>query len=217
MTAPAAVTIAARRLAAEPNTLGPRGKGWEGAAETRLDLAPTPLDGQSSAYVRSAWASREYGMLGALHVAAVVSGGGLHIRLRWAAPTPQAGITDNDVFADACAVMFPANGTDAEMMGSEAKPVHLWHWRAGTHEAFVLAATGPGTSKRAANHPVSVQDEWLRDEWAVVFSQPLQTGDLPLHPGATTPVAFAVWQGCNNERAGLASHTPEWHMLEISD
>lgn len=217
MTASAAVTIAARKLAAPANTLGARGKGWEEVPETRLALAPTPLDGQSSAYVRTAWTTRDYGNLTTLHVAAAISGGGLHIRLRWAAPTPRSAITDNDVFADACALMFPANGADADFMGNEAKPVSLWYWRAGNPGAFVLNATGPGTSRRTVNHVLSVEDEWLRDEWTVGFSQPLGAGDVPLGAGAMTPIAFAVWQGCNNERAGLASHTPDWHMLEISD
>lgn len=196
----------------------PGGLDWEQAAETSVRLSPTPVDAQPSAYVRALAASRVYGTLEVVEVSAATSGDAFYVRLRWQAANPQRAITDNDVFADACAVMFPLAGGDAPLatMGSPEHPVQAWHWRAGTEVPFVVNATGLGTSTRLPHHAVTAAAEWARDRWSVVFRRPLDGAGVPLQPHVTLPVAFAVWQGCNAERAGLASRTPAWLDLDIA-
>lgn len=219
MTAPTQLRIVAN-ASARPGTelLAPGGAAWRGIAETSVPLAPTPLAAQPSAYVQAARAGRPHGGVGTLAVAAAVADGALYLRLRWACPNPRPAITDNNVFADACAVMFPLDGLTAELatMGSPTAPVQAWHWRAGTAQPFVLTAEGLGTTTRLAHHPVTVAAEWARDAWSVVFRRALDGQGVPLWSGKTVPAAFAVWQGANEERAGLASHTPAWTELQIS-
>ncbi len=198
--------------------LAPRGSAWDRLPETRLRLSPTPLDAQPSAYVRVSRAERPYGTLPAVDVAAAVTDGALYLRLRWQEALPHPAITDNDVFADACAIMFPRDGIDADLqtMGSPERPVEAWHWRAGTELPFVLNATGLGTATRLAHHALTAAAEWQSGQWSVVFRRVLDGPGVPLKPATIVPAAFAVWQGWNAERAGLASCTLEWAALEIA-
>ncbi|MCZ7630888.1 MAG: hypothetical protein M5U19_18410 [Microthrixaceae bacterium] len=129
------------------------------------------------------------------------------MRLVWDAPRASRRISDINVHPDACVVLFPVDGVNLahDTMGSEEHPVQAWHWRAGTDEAFVVTATGVGTTQRHAEHAVEVSAAWDRGRWRVVFTRALQ-GDGPVFTGgARMPVAFAVWSGVAGERAGLKS------------
>jgi len=218
MTAATAVRIVGARLGEDSGPVGPHGPAWETAQESVIALEPTPLQAQPSAYVQTAWAQRKHGGTPSVRAAAAVTGGVLHVRLRWNAPDPRPAITDNNVFADSCALLFPLDGRDADLttMGDVARPVQAWHWRAGTAIPFVLRASGLGTTARQATpHGVSAEGLWGAGEWTVVFSRPLDVDGVPLRPGAAVPVGIAVWQGAAEERAGLASHTPAWLTLEL--
>lgn len=219
MTAVTASRIVGARIApTKDGPLGPLSAGWGAAVEVEVPLEPTPLEVQPSAYVRTAWADRKHGVTPSVRAAAAVAGGVLHVRLRWKALNPRPAITDNNVFADACAVLFPLDGKGAELatMGDAAHPVQAWHWRAGTAIPFVIQATGLGTvTRQAPPHGVSVEATWNADEWSVVFSRPLEEQGVPIRGGATVPIGIAVWQGALEERAGLKSHTPGWLTLEV--
>ena len=218
MTAGTLTSVTAERLAeASPQLLAPAGTQWDNVSETTVSLAPTPLDAQPSAYVRTSWAGRPYGALAGVGLSAVVAGDALYIRLRWAAAEPRLAITDNDTYADACAVLFPLDGKTAELstMGDERNPVQAWHWRAGTALPFVVTATGLGTVSRVPNHPVSVGAAWESGSWSVVFKRGLAEQGVPLAAGASVPLGIAVWSGANSERAGLKAHTPAWITLKL--
>jgi len=191
--------------------------GWDGIPEVAIDLAPTDLDAQPSAYVRTAWAQRPYGEGRTVRVQAAVAGEKVFVRLRWQASEPRPAITDNNVFADACGVLFPLDGNSAELstMGSDDWPVQAWHWRAGAPEPFVLIARGLGTAERQQVHAVSVDAAHATDEWRVVFSRALGAKGVPLARGSAVPVGFAVWSGANNERAGIKAYSPRWTELRI--
>lgn len=212
-------TLVAARI--QPGRNGSRdlqGDIWDAAEELEVPLEPTPLEAQPSAYVRTAWANRKHGATPSARAAAAVADGVLHVRLRWAALNPRPAITDNNVFADACALLFPLDGEFAELatMGDPAHPVQAWHWRAGTAVPFVVEATGLATSTRLPNpHPVGVEAAWNGGEWRVVFSRPLAEAGVPLQAGMAVPVGIAIWQGALEERGGLASHTPRWLALEL--
>ena len=109
MTAKTAAKVTAQRVtAASKELLVPGSKAWKDVAETAVALSPTPLDAQPSAYVRASWADRPHGATGTVNVSAVVADDALFIRLRWETAEPRQSITDNNVYADACAVLFPA-------------------------------------------------------------------------------------------------------------
>lgn len=209
-----AASFALDRVAA----LGPHGSDWGAAQQIDIPLEPTPLESQPSAYVQAAWAERQHGVTPSACVAAAIADGVLRVRLRWTALNPRPAITDNNVFADACALLFPLNGEDAplETMGDTANPVQAWQWRAGTPTPFVLNASGPGTSTRqSAAHGVSVDATWNAGEWSVVFARALAEPGVPLKAGGQIRFGIAVWQGAAEERAGLAAHTPRWLALAL--
>ncbi|MCL4230764.1 MAG: hypothetical protein KJ053_04200 [Dehalococcoidia bacterium] len=187
--------------------LSPRAAAWKNAAEVKLPLQPTPLDAQPSAYVQKAWANRERGNVPSVAVRALSVGDQLVLRLEWAAPDPRRLINDNDVYADACAVIFPSNGKDAELstMGSPERPVTTWYWRAGAPGPFLATATGLGTVSRAAKHGLQATGEWQAGFWNVVIAGPAKSARI----------GVAVWSGVSGERAGLKSHTPAWHDLKV--
>lgn len=193
------------------------GSAWDDLPEVTVDLVPTDLEAQPSVYVQKAWEGRPYGEGRSVRVQAAVAGGELFVRLRWAAADHRPAINDNDVFPDACGVLFPLDGNNAELstMGSEDWPVQAWHWRAGTADPFVVVARGLGTAERQTGDAVTADASHNGDEWRVVFSRALSAKGVPLARGSAVPVGFAIWSGANNERAGLKAHTPEWIELRI--
>lgn len=218
MTAGTLTSVTAERLGdASSQLLAPGGTQWAKVSETTVSLAPTPLDAQPSAYVQTSWAGRPYGALASVGLSAVVAGDALYLRLRWAAAEPRQAISDNDTYADACAVLFPLDGKTAELatMGDERSPVQGWHWRAGTALPFVITATGLGTVSRVPDHPVSVGAAWENGSWSVAFKRGLSEQGVPLTAGASVPLGIAVWSGANSERAGLKAHTPAWLTLTL--
>lgn len=181
--------------------------GWDAAEVAAVGLEPTALDRQPSAYVRRAWQDRRRGDCATVEVSSLTGAEHLAVRLVWDAPRASRRISDINVHPDACAVLFPVDGVNLahDTMGSEEHPVQAWHWRAGTDEAFVVTATGVGTTQRHAEHAVEVSAAWDRGRWRVVFTRALQ-GDGPVFTRrARMPVAFAVWSGVAGERAGLKS------------
>ena len=187
--------------------LSPRAAAWKDAPEVLLPLQPTPLEAQPSAYVQKAWAGRSRGAIPSVSVKALAAGGQLALRLEWAAADPRHTINDNDVFADACAVLFPADGKDAEIatMGSADRPVTAWYWRAGAGAPNLATAKGLGTVSREAKHSLKATGEWQSGSWQVVLAG----------PASSAKIGVAVWSGASGERAGLKSHTPSWHDLKV--
>ncbi|GAB4321372.1 MAG: hypothetical protein Kow0010_01690 [Dehalococcoidia bacterium] len=190
---------------------------WADGSFATVSLAPTPMDRQPSAYVRAAWQDRAYGQVGEAAVSARVAAGHVAIALSWAAPDPRERIADNDVYADACAVLFPLDGREAELetMGDEAHPVTAWHWRAGADRPFMVVARGLGTVERLPEHPLRASAEWRAGTWRVVLARPLDGPGVPLAAGVAVPIGVAIWTGANQERAGLKAHTPVWHRLQL--
>jgi len=198
---------------AQAANLGPWTEGWGAGAS--VPLQPTPLAAQPSAYVQESWRERPYGQTAEATVQFVRTPATVYARVEWACPSPRFGITDNDVFADACAILFPANGHAAPLatLGNKTEAVVAWHWRAGAETAFIADGTGLGTLSRRPKHDLGVNAEWRQDRWAVVFSHPLASNGHSVSPASSDLVALAVWSGANQERAGLAAYSPAWSRL----
>jgi DMSO reductase family type II enzyme heme b subunit len=197
--------------------LSPEASAWDECGEVVISLSPTPIERQPSAYVQAVWRDRPRGNVSEVKVRAVVNEDSLILRLDWAATEPRRSINDINVYADGCAVLFPANGqtADLETMGSPEQPVAAWHWRAGTEQPFSVTAKGIGTVERMADHPVRVSARWSDGRWQVVLGSPLRFGAMELRKGMTLPIAFAVWCGAANDRGGLKSHSPQFHQLVL--
>jgi DMSO reductase family type II enzyme heme b subunit len=194
--------------------LAPDAEEWRRVEEAAVPLEPTPLDRQPSAYVQVSWKNRPRGGIGQVRVRAALTANDLAVRLDWAALRPQRLISDLNVYPDACAVLFPADGSEADFstMGSPQHPVRAWHWRAGS-DPFVVTATGIGSADRVAEHPVRAAARWADGRWQVVLARPLAADGVPMTKGSTLPVAFAVWSGAAQERAGLKSVSSQpWEL-----
>ena len=218
MTAATEVRLIAPTVAGLGATPDAGAKAWSGVRSMVIPLSPTPLDRQPSAYVQASWRERPYGAVAAMEAQFAVNAGMLHARLIWVAADPRPAITDNNVFPDACALLFPSNGSSAplETMGSPEEPVTTWHWRAGAPGAFLATASGLGTVDRTKSHDLAVEAAWANGRWTVAFACPIGSGGFAIPEKREVSVAFAAWSGANNERAGLKSHSPAWSTLSIS-
>ena len=187
--------------------LAPGAEEWGRAEEAVVPLEPTPIDHQPSAYVQAAWRGQPRSGIAEVRVCAAAGAGVFAVRLDWVALRPSRLISDVNVYPDACAVVFPADGREAEFttMGSPKQPVRAWHWRAGTDVPFAVTATGIGTAERAAEHQLQAGASWSDGRWQVVLAGPQAADGVAFGNGSAVPVAFAVWSGVARERAGLKS------------
>ena len=212
--------ITARRVeAADSALIDPVGDEWQDAPATSLSLDPTPLISQPSVYVQAKWESSDYGTTGNLSVQALHNNNGIFFRLQWADATEDDDIRDSDQFADAAAVLFPVK-EDAPLssMGSADQPVNAWYWRPDMETPFSVTSMGTGSTRRTADPNLRGSSAYTGDAWAVVIGRALQSagdGYVQLAAGETAKVAFAVWEGRNDERAGLKAVTLVWQPLEL--
>lgn len=91
----------------------------------------------------------------------------------------------------------PARGLENAMAGPRKEPLQD------------LVAEGPGTLRPAAQSQSTGRGVLTADGWTVVMSRPLPKG---LEPGVRTQVAFAVWQG-EQQEAGARKMRSVWVPL----
>jgi len=150
---------------------------------------------------------------------AVRSGDRLYVKLAWSDRTANTAIKDTAQFVDGAAVQFPVNGKASTtlFMGDPKNAVNVWHWRAdGRTENLV--ARGFGTATRVPFEGLSGAAVRTESGWEVVFTRPLRVKPdegVSLRGRSSIPVAFAVWDGANQERDGLKAVTLEWWHLRF--
>lgn len=147
-----------------------------------------------------------------------------YVRLRWQDPTQNRKTTVNE-FRDGAAIEFALNGVDTSyMMGSgPKKPVNIWYWHPDRDQVEDLAAGGYGSTTSLPQQSVSgratyhVQRNSRDNEWHLVMSRKLDSpGDyqVGLQQG-TIPVAFAVWQGAEDQRDGNKRVSHSWILVDL--
>lgn len=189
----------------EGDLADPASAAWSGADSATISLAPVPLDAQPTEYIRTKWADVSYGNVSEVTVAAAHDGSQAWVRLEWADSSEP-----NTEFPDSAAVYFPADGdAPAATIGADGSPVNLWFWRDGAAEGRDLTATGPGRFRPRADGAVGVAAALEGGRWSVVLSHSI--GDLR----EAGRLGVAVWDGSNEERAGIGAATPEWVSLTI--
>lgn len=150
---------------------------------------------------------------------AVRAGGQLYVKLTWADRTANTAIDDTNKFADGAAVQFPVNGKAATMpfMGDANSAVNVWHWRADGRTQNLLAK-GFGTSTLVPFEGLRSAAVRTDSGWAVVLVRPLRVSadeGASLQGRKSVPIAFAAWDGENQERDGLKAVTLEWWQLRF--
>lgn len=184
----------------------PNAPAWTSVPTTEVALEPVPIDAQPTEYVRIKWADLPYGTVDTVTVAAARSGGQERIRLEWADDT-----VPNTEFPDAAAVYFPTDaGPDApaRTIGAEGSPVSMVYWRSNAEGAKQLVCTGPGRFRPAGADPVGAAAALTDGRWSLVL-------DCPAGALETGRVGVVVWNGSNEERAGLGA-TSDWLPIETA-
>ncbi len=201
--------------------LDPASAAWRKAKTNTVVLSPTPIDMQPTEYVRVSWKGRPYGKASSMRVSALHNGEQIFFRLLWTDETEDMKIADINQFVDAAAVLFPLV-EDAPLlgMGTKGKPVNAWMWRADWERPKNVAAEGMGTTQRRDDPALGSQARHTRGRWDLVLTRSLNgtgspEGTAALAPGTVTKIAFAVWQGANQERAGIKAFSPDWQELQI--
>ncbi|MCZ7665695.1 MAG: hypothetical protein M5U22_23405, partial [Thermoleophilia bacterium] len=183
---------------------GRPGIGRMGAvAPVEIPLAPVALEVQPTEYIREAWKDRDYGQTARAAVKAASDGDRLYIRVEWADdPKP------NREFQDAVSAIFPTNGSGVlATLGDDEKPLALWFWENGRPGPLNLVSHGPGVFRKEDAGGLGAAGVLADGRWSVVLSGPAGIS-------ARGKVALAVWNGSNDERAGLAAVSREWLPLE---
>lgn len=186
-----------------------------------MALSGTPLQVQPSAYVRTAWAARQIGAVRHLTVKAAHNGESAFFRLEWADDTNNSDYGDGSTFPDAAAVLFRLDPqSPLETLGSPDRPVNIWYWRANHGDRGEnLIARGPASEQPTTGPSIATRGDWDDGRWRIVIARTLAAGNgdnVRLRPRSRASVGFAVWQGSNQERAGLHSHSRVWRDLEVA-
>ncbi len=195
---------------------------WQDIPEYRVELQPAPPVHPSVVLRQAVEAPAEAGAPVFFRVASDRER--VWIRLRW---RDESRDRENayERFSDAVALQFALQEASrtSYMMGSPDAPVNIWHWRASTDRAENLAAGGFGSLTRLSRQEVAAAstyaDESVR-EWSIVFSRRLETQEVDevvFGPGATVPLAFAIWQGAEGQRDGHKLATAGWIRLRFGD
>ena len=207
--APAAKTIRVLS-AAGVDAASPEAEIWKKAPATQVVLQPA-FPGHGS-IVGTPVTER-------LTAQAVRAGDRLFVKLAWADRTVNTAIKDTVQFADGAAVQFPINGKAATtpFMGDAKNAVNVWHWRADGHTEN-LVAKGFGTSTAVPFEGLKSAAVRTDSGWAVVLTRSLKVKPdegASLQGRKSMPIAFAAWDGDNQERDGLKAVTLEWWQLKF--
>lgn len=182
----------------------PASEAWQSVEDVPVALAPVALEAQPTEYIREAWKDRDYGQTAEAHVKAASDGERLYLRVEWADdPAP------NREFQDAVSAIFPTNGSGVlATMGTAEKPLALWFWEDGRPGPLRLISSGPGVVAKDRSDGLAATGKLVDGRWSVVLAGPADAGQKQ-------KVAFAVWNGSKDERAGLAAVSREWLPLEM--
>jgi len=213
--------LAHKVTAAKADLADPTSAVWAKGQVMPVSLIPTPLVLQPSPWLVQAFDGRSYGKLAAAGLSFLHNGQLIAARVEWSVPTPAVSTRGPDEFADACAVILPfVRDAPLITMGSVDQWVNMWLWRADSVGPFTVTAAGLGTTQRIQDGVLEAKGIYRDGRWHVAFVRLLAPGTsqdhVSLKPGTPWQVSLALWQGANQERAGLKSFSPGWMPLEIA-
>ncbi len=189
--------------AAGSELLDPDSGLWRGKGEA-VNLAPVPLQAQATRYIRNTWREREYGRTSQASLAAQRKGETLFLRLEWPDDA-----RPNGEFGDAAGVLFPIDGKGVPAtLGDFEAPLVLWYWQDGRLEPLTYKTHGPGVFAREETNNIEAAARLSGHRWSLVLSGPIGTA-------TDGKIAVAIWNGSNEERAGLAAVTAQWLPLDL--
>lgn len=199
------------RVAKLNDYLSPAAAGWNGATHEQVAMSATPLAMQPTDYIRQSWAQKPYGRVDTLDVASVHDGTGWAVFLSWRGVSAAGGD-----FPDAVAVALPVGAESPLMtMGAPGAPLHILRWQSNREGSRSLLAGGIGHSGPGPALESNARALADGDTWRVVITRPLAAAPdaAVLAAGRKARIGFAVWQGGNDERAGIKAYSQDWRDL----
>jgi hypothetical protein len=218
-TEPAGMVLHVAAAAARADALlDPMAPGWAGIPVQRIALNRTPR-----LYDTEAPSELEIPFV---DVRLARTEGKLLVQMTWRDPTqdapeiaklpsaptegrPHKELTEaTDRFSDSAAVMYPTRAVEkgqwpSLQMGDPANPVSIYFWNASRGPAR-MQAEGRGTTRRTGD-TFPARAVYRDQAWHLA----MELADVP--PG--TPLAFAVWNGSQQDRDGRKYFTT-WLKLE---
>lgn len=190
--------------------LDPGAEAWAKATPIQVPLSGMEIKGE--------WPIQ---LIPAIQVQALRDDRWLYFRLSWADATQNDKVTGIDAFLDAVAVQLPITSTGQPYvcMGQQNSPVHIVYWRAGSEQPESLAAGSFGTLTPLPGVEVRARGLYQGNGWQVVLARPLRGPEAGNDPKAgmlpaQTSVAFAVWDGADQQRGGRKA-TSNWLTLSL--
>ena len=177
-----------------------------------VTLIAAPTAPQPGGYILKAYADRTLPNIRQADLSVEPTGKGWKITLGWACPAPVKSIAkETDKFLDGCALLVPTT-PDAPWisMGEPGKAVEGILWKADRERPWHMRAEGLGTMQRnPAPADWQVGGAWDNGHWLITFA---------LHEwlllSQQEQIAFAIWHGADQDRAGLKSISPGWLNIE---
>lgn len=198
------------------NFAEPQAPDWQAVDATDVEMVPAPLGLQPTEYIQVSWEDRPYGVLEQASIKAVHDGAKIAVQLSWADAQPSTGAGEG--FPDGAALGFPVRGEPELMqMGSAEAPMQFVQWQASKSRARSVLAKGIGSTLPGAPVDETATGSWSGGRWTVVFTRSLAGSEesASLVPGDTTQIGIAVWNGSNEERAGIKAVSPDWTALTL--
>lgn len=193
--------------------LSPGSPYWVRVPVAQVEMIPTPLQMQPTEYIRKSWENKRYGQPPQLEVASVHDGEMWALRATWKGSGP-----GERNFPDALAIALPVrNFPVLALMGAKDAPIHYLRWSTRKEGLHSLLATGIGLSQPGPDLKCAAQAASEGTTWRLVIARALGgSRDIaPLVAGKKTGVGFALWQGGNEERAGIKAFSVDWAELEL--
>jgi DMSO reductase family type II enzyme heme b subunit len=194
----------------------PAASQWTGVAHETVDMIPAPLGLQPNDYIIASWQNRPYGKIETVETACVHDGKSIAVLLRWACAKLSTGQAEG--FPDAAAIAFPVRGDPILLnMGSDEAPIHALQWKSKGNEVRSVLAEGIGTSLPGPRVAEGGKGGWSAGHWGLVLWRSLDgpEGAARLAAGTPTRIGFAVWNGANEERAGIKAVSGDWTDLTL--
>jgi DMSO reductase family type II enzyme heme b subunit len=205
-----------RRVADVGGYLEPDSTLWTSVEAQAVEMAPAPLGLQPTAYVIVSWTARPYGELARLSFASVHDGSRIAVRLAWADATQDDG--KGEAFPDGAAITFPVSGDPILVqMGSPDAPIHAVQWQARANATRSVLMTGIGSSRPGPPVAEAATGTYADGAWRLVLSRTLASpeGGAVLRPGQPSRIGMAVWNGSNQERAGIKAASVDWVNFQL--
>ncbi len=192
---------------------------WERLPEYRVAMNPAPSVHESVDLRVNYDAETTY-----LNMTLARTSDRFYVRLRWIDETRDT-VSAFNRFRDGVAVQFSLGDDETSYIMGDGPDgaVNIWYWRSDDNSVQNLAAGGPGSTTTLDEQPVSGDSMYeVNDadpnEWVVVMSRPIKAEGK--HDSSferdMVPMAFALWQGTEQQRDGLKSVSEGWILANMS-